>query len=42
MAKGKCKCKPKRRGPMTVSVKRYKRSNGTPVKRHKRHKPKAA
>lgn len=39
--KGKCQCKPKRRGPMTVKVKRHRR-NGTMVKSHKRHKPKTA
>ena len=37
----KCQCKPKRRGPMTVKVKRHKR-NGSNVKGHRRHKPKAA
>lgn len=38
--KGSCSESPKRRGPMTVKVKPYKREDGTKVPGHKRHKPK--
>ncbi|MFC4985484.1 hypothetical protein ACFPFV_09315 [Salinicoccus siamensis] len=38
--RGKCSCSPKRRGPMTVKVSRYYRTDGTKVKAHKRHVPK--
>lgn len=38
--RGKCSEKPKRRGPMTVKVKRYTRKDGTKVPAHKRHTPK--
>ena len=37
---GKCSEKPKRKGPMTVTVDGYKKDDGTRVKPHKRHKPK--
>ena len=36
---GKCSCKPRRRGPMTVIVRPYRRANGTMVTGHRRHKP---
>lgn len=40
MAKrGKCTCIPPRRGPMTVHVRSYRRSDGTRVRGHRRHKP---
>ncbi|WP_017797582.1 hypothetical protein [Oceanobacillus kimchii] len=41
MAKrGKCSEHPPRKGPMTVKVSPYKKSDGTKVSGHKRHKPK--
>lgn len=39
-SKGKCSEKPARKGPMTVSVHKYTRSDGTKVEAHKRHTPK--
>lgn len=33
-----CTCKPKRKSPMTVKVRAYKRKTGS-VKRHLRHTP---
>ncbi|WP_281284086.1 hypothetical protein [Alkalibacillus haloalkaliphilus] len=37
--RGNCSCTPRRRGPMTVHVKTYRRSDGTRVNGHRRHRP---